>query len=768
MTMTQPGRVIAGRYRLLTPVGSGGAGVVWRARDELLDRDVAVKEISRLLGGTPPAAGEDAWAESYQRTLREARAAARISHPGVAAVYDVVASPDDGLCIVMELIGGSPLSQLVQDGPALTPAEVTGMGRQVLDALMAGHAAGVLHRDLKPANVLITPAGRAVLTDFGIAIMTGDPSITRTGIVLGTPGYTAPERVRGEPATPAADLWSLGATLYAAACGQGPYDGYDGVMATMYAIATEDPPAPTVGGRLGELIGALLIRDAALRPTAREAAEALAAAADELESLATAPPPAPLPAPPVTLAPRDTRPTPTPTVDSELLAPPEPANGMVGATTPSGGGGWRNDPLPPARSQSAKPDPLPPARSEPAKPDRRPSSGRPSRRRPSRGVLTGGLAALGAAAATVLVVAALNQGSPAKAGSTAFGTNAASVPPAVAEQFRVAAALNADNSPELLAVAKNGGLAADHFAGGAWQGWQQLPGGTVFAGVPAAALAKDGRLMVFARTTSGLTDYFYQASPNSAAWNGPVQLGDRQITSAPAVIAWPDGHLQVFARLPDGTLGQASQLSASSETGWSHWSSLSGHLAGPPVVALDDTGHPQVFALGPDGGLGVDAYANGQWQGWRALPGGKAYTGMPSVGMNQDGRLEVFARTASGTIDHVWQDPGNQAHWGGPLALFENAASDPGVFNTKGGRMEVFVQAPDGTIEHSWQFQPVAGTGWAHPQSLQGSSDGAPVPIWVGTESELFTRTPSGAIQWDHLVDEQAGWTGWSGLGGSF
>ena len=722
MTMTQPGRVIAGRYRLLTPVGSGGAGVVWRARDELLDRDVAVKEISRLLGGTPPVAGEDAWAESHQRTLREARAAARISHPGVAAVYDVVASPDDGLCIVMELIGGRPLSQLVQDDGPLTPAEVTGMGRQVLDALMAGHAAGVLHRDLKPANVLITPAGRAVLTDFGIATMAGDPSITRTGIVLGTPGYTAPERVRGEQATPAADLWSLGATLYAAACGQGPYDRYDGVMATMYAIATEDPPAPTVGGRLGELIQALLIRDAALRPTAREAAGDLAAAADELDSLATAPPPVPLPAPPVTPAPRDT-------VASELLAPPEPPKIVAGATTPAGRGRWR--------------------------------------RRPGRGVLTGGLAAIGAVAVAVVVVAALNGGKPANAGNTSFGTTSPSVPPAVPEQFRVAAALNADNSPELFAVARNGELAADHFANGAWGGWQPLPG-TGFTGVPAAALAKDGRLMVFARTTSGMTGYFYQSSPDSASWNGPVQLGDRQITSAPAVIAWPDGHLEVFARLPDGTLGQATQLSTASETGWSTWSSLSGHLAGPPLAALDDTGHPQVFALGPDGGLGVDAYANGQWQGWRALPGGKAYTGMPAVGMNQDGRLEVFARTASGAIDHVWQNPGNQARWGGPLTLLPNAAGDPSVFSTKGGRMEVFARAPDGTVEHSWQFQPVAGTGWAHPQSLQGSSDGAPVPIWVGTESELFARTPSGTIQWDHLIDEQAGWTGWSSLGGSF
>jgi serine/threonine protein kinase len=749
MTVTQPGRVIAGRYRLLTPVGSGGAGVVWRARDELLDRDVAVKEISRLPGGSGGAVpGSDDWSESYQRTLREARAAARISHPGVAAVYDVVASPDDGLCIVMELIDGRPLSQVVEDGPPLTPAEVTGMGRQVLDALVAGHAAGVLHRDLKPANVLITHAGRAVLTDFGIATMTGDTSITRTGIVLGTPGYVAPERVRGKPATQAADLWSLGATLYAAASGQGPYDGYDGVMATMYAIATEDPAPPAVGGRLGELISALLNRDAALRPTAPEAAQALAAAADEIESRTAPAPPLAAPAPPpesvtpvaparpVTPVPHDTHPTPTPTVESALLTPAASAPG-VSTLVPPGGAVV-------------------------------PPGGRPARRRPSRGVLTGGLTAVAAGAVAVIVVFALNTGKPADAGSASFGTNEPAAPAAVAEQFRVATALNADSSPELFAVAKNGDLEANHFAGGAWAGWQPLPGGGVFTGVPAAALAKDGRLMVFARTTSGLTGYFYQAAPDSAAWHGPLSLGTRQVTSAPAVVAWPDGHLQVFARFANGTLGQTAQLGTASATGWSGWGSLGGHLAGPPRVALDDTGHPQVFALGPDGGLGVDAYGNGRWQGWRALPGGHGYTGMPAVGMNEDGRLEVFSRTTSGTVRHVWQDPGNQDSWGGPLTLFQGAASDPEVFSTKGGRMEVFAQAPDGTVEHSWQLQPAAGTGWAHTASLNGSSDGAPVPIWAGTESELFTRTPSGAISWDHLVDEQAGWTGWSGMGGSF
>ncbi|HLK00134.1 MAG TPA: serine/threonine-protein kinase, partial [Streptosporangiaceae bacterium] len=246
---------MASRYRLTQPIGSGGVGVVWRGRDVLLDRAVAVKEIVQ------PASDE-----TYQRTLREARAAARVKHPGVAAVYDVV-SEDGRWYIVMELVEGRPLSQVIDTEGPLPSAVVADIGAQILAALKAGHVAGVLHRDLKPSNVLITPAGRAVLTDFGIASVAGDPSITRTGIVLGTPGYLAPERAAGEVATDAADLWSLGATLYAAAEGRGPYDSYSEVMAMMVAVISSDPPAPTVGEPLAGIISALLSRDPRRRPS---------------------------------------------------------------------------------------------------------------------------------------------------------------------------------------------------------------------------------------------------------------------------------------------------------------------------------------------------------------------------------------------------------------------------------------------------------------------------------------------------------------------
>jgi len=204
------GRLVAGRYRLQSPIGRGAMGIVWRGRDELLERDVAVKEVQITALATPADAEV-----IYQRTLREARTAARLSHDGVVRVFDVV-EENGSPWIVMELVQARSLDQIIaEDGP-LPPAAAARVGESLLGALTTAHAAGVLHRDVKPGNVLITSGGRAVLTDFGIAMFQDDPSLTQSGMVVGTPGFTAPERVRGKPATPASDLWSLGATLYAA------------------------------------------------------------------------------------------------------------------------------------------------------------------------------------------------------------------------------------------------------------------------------------------------------------------------------------------------------------------------------------------------------------------------------------------------------------------------------------------------------------------------------------------------------------------------
>jgi serine/threonine protein kinase len=265
---TGTGRVIAGRYHLQTPIGRGAMGMVWRGRDELLHRDVAVKEVqvnALAMAGTQV---------SYEPALREARAAARLSHPSVVTVFDIV-EEQGRPWIVMELVPGRSLDQVIaEDGP-LPPQHAAELGTSLLGALAAAHAAGVLHRDVKPGNVLVTADGRAVLTDFGIATFEEDPSLTQAGMVVGTPGFTAPERVRGHRATPASDLWSLGATLYAAVEGRGPFDRVGGAAAISAGVAVEDAPRAPSAGPLGPVIDALLRRDPATRPDAATAATLL-------------------------------------------------------------------------------------------------------------------------------------------------------------------------------------------------------------------------------------------------------------------------------------------------------------------------------------------------------------------------------------------------------------------------------------------------------------------------------------------------------------
>jgi hypothetical protein len=259
------GRVIAGRYRLETPIGRGAMGVVWRARDLLLDRDVAVKEVHIAETLT-----DEERANAYQRTLREAKTAARLNHPGVVTVYDVC--EDQGRpWIVMQLVSAQSLDQVLATSGPLSPRRAAEVGRQLLSALNVAHAEGVMHRDVKPSNVLLGRDDRAVLTDFGIATLQGDPRLTQTGMVMGSPGFTAPERIRGEDATPASDLWSLGATLFAAVEGHGPYERRGGAITTMSAIIHEDAPLAPSAGALGPVIAALLRRDPADRPDASTA-----------------------------------------------------------------------------------------------------------------------------------------------------------------------------------------------------------------------------------------------------------------------------------------------------------------------------------------------------------------------------------------------------------------------------------------------------------------------------------------------------------------
>jgi tRNA A-37 threonylcarbamoyl transferase component Bud32 len=267
------GRLIAGRYRLHEPIGRGAMGIVWHGRDELLDRDVAVKEVQITTQASPADAEV-----LYQRTLREARTAARLSHPSVVKVFDVV-EEGGSPWIVMELVDARSLDQVItEDGP-LPPEQAADLGTSLISALSTAHRAGVLHRDVKPSNVLVTKDGQAVLTDFGIATFAEDRGLTQAGMVVGTPGFTAPERIRGDVATPASDLWSLGATLYAAVEGRGPFDRVGGSSVITAGVATEDAPRAPSAGPLGPVIDALLSRDPGTRPDAAAAAKLLADAA---------------------------------------------------------------------------------------------------------------------------------------------------------------------------------------------------------------------------------------------------------------------------------------------------------------------------------------------------------------------------------------------------------------------------------------------------------------------------------------------------------
>ncbi|MFH0516694.1 serine/threonine-protein kinase [Streptomyces sp. M41] len=257
------GRVIAGRYRLLAKLGHGGMGTVWRAKDETVDREVAVKE-PRVPDHLP----ERERANAYERMRREARAAARLDHPAVVNVHDV-AVVDDRPWIVMELVQGRSLGDLLQEG-TLDAREAAKIGLEVLGALEAAHAAGILHRDVKPDNVLLGRHDRVVLTDFGIAQIEGETNLTDTGGFVGSPEYIAPERVLGQRPGPASDLWSLGVVLYAASEGVSPFRRSN-TPATLQSVLNAMPAPPaSAQGPLAEAINGLLQKDPARRPNAAQ------------------------------------------------------------------------------------------------------------------------------------------------------------------------------------------------------------------------------------------------------------------------------------------------------------------------------------------------------------------------------------------------------------------------------------------------------------------------------------------------------------------
>ena len=358
MDSAEPGRLLAGRYRLSEVIGHGGMGVVWRARDELLSRDVAVKEIV-----WPANLTEHERQTACHRATREAQMAARLNHPNVVRIYNIV-EEDDHPWIVMEFLPYRSLRDIVRDEGPLTPSQAAKVGLGILAALRAAHAEGVEHRDVKPANVLIGPEDRVVLTDFGIARPADTTTLTTAGILIGSPSYIAPERARGGPSGAPGDLWGLGASLYAAVEGHPPFER-EHVLATLTAVVTDDPEPATRAGPLWPVIDGLLRKNPDERLAAAETGQLLRRIA--------------APAPP---APAASEPAPTAAFPADATteaAPAEPAPG---------------EPVPAEPDAPGPQDSRPPA-----------SSGSQRSRRPRAAVLGAAALAVIAAGATALALA---------------------------------------------------------------------------------------------------------------------------------------------------------------------------------------------------------------------------------------------------------------------------------------------------------------------------------------------------------------------------
>ncbi|MEU6540928.1 serine/threonine-protein kinase [Streptomyces sp. NPDC047000] len=325
-------RVVDGRFELEARLGGGGMGTVWRARDLLLHRNVAVKEV-RPYDIDRAEYDPDGAKTLRERVLREARALASVQHPNVVTIHHIVDGGEDTYpWIVMELVDGGSLADRLDRGP-MTPAETARLGREVLAALRAAHEAGVQHRDVKPANVLLRRDGRPVLTDFGIAAIREATTLTATGSIIGTPDFMAPERISGGEGGPGSDIWSLAMMLYVAVEGNHPLRR-GSTLATLAAVLNEDVPPPVRAGVLTPVLNRVLVRDPAARPDAAELDRLLAAAEDSAARAAAAPPqptsysltpPAP-PAPPQATAPPVPQTWPAPgTREPQDAVPPSPA-----------------------------------------------------------------------------------------------------------------------------------------------------------------------------------------------------------------------------------------------------------------------------------------------------------------------------------------------------------------------------------------------------------------------------------------------------------
>ncbi|WP_020668335.1 serine/threonine-protein kinase [Amycolatopsis nigrescens] len=272
--MSDEGRLVAGRYRVIKRIGTGAMGAVWQAQDEILHRTVAIKQL--LL---QPGLEENEAEDARQRTMREGRIAARLHHPNAITVFDVVTDDNGQPCLIMEYLQSTSLAAELQARKTLPPIEVARIGAQVAAALKEAHAVGIVHRDIKPGNILLTSVGLVKITDFGISRAKDDVTVTKTGMIAGTPAYLAPEVAIGGDPGPESDIFSLGSTLYAACEGQPPFGLSENTLGLLHAVAAGQINPPRQSGPLASVLAVLLHPDVNHRPTAEESEELLDAVA---------------------------------------------------------------------------------------------------------------------------------------------------------------------------------------------------------------------------------------------------------------------------------------------------------------------------------------------------------------------------------------------------------------------------------------------------------------------------------------------------------
>ncbi|GIH45833.1 Serine/threonine protein kinase [Microbispora rosea] len=599
------GRLVGGRYQLMEPIGRGGMGVVWRAHDQLLDRAVAVKEVRY------DSAMGDELSDLNRRTMREARAAGRLTHPNVVVVHDVI-EEDDRPWIIMQLVASRSLGQVIREDGPLSPERTVEIGLQILDALRAAHRQGVLHRDVKPENVLLTDDGRVVLTDFGIARLEADSTMTRTGLV-GTPAFIAPERLRGEAAQRESDLWSLGATLYTAVEGKPPHDR-GMAMATMHAVLNDDPAPPRHAGALGSVLHRMLAKEPADRPGYDELTRLLKRASRDL-----APPP-PRPAAP-----------PAEDASPQAAKPETPASRQGKASRGAA-------PYPPA--SSARPDERPAERDEAAGAGRAPAAGERAAGRAGAGAAS---EAAGPGEITSPLPVIRDEVAP-EQGDGPAGEQAGKAP-ATMPETGAQAAPPARTKPSTGAPAKEGRGKDDGPAADAGDGTTRIAPAS--ASGPSAASGREDRKAPEGSPAAGKTKNSGTSSgerPARPAQSPAAQSSTAQSSAAQSSTPSGAGGTQKGGGGSAASKGTASQSTASQGAAGSASSASSGSLGSTGSGGSGGSG-----SSGGSGGSGGDSRTDRT--GDRAGASRPFASGGPTPGAGDERRAATADRTqeASGT-----------------------------------------------------------------------------------------------------------------------